>query len=350
MARRLTPTALAEPVTRPPLTGHIAVVGVAKNCGKTTTLNTLISHMEDHPIGLVSVGIDGESRDYLIGTDKPSIRVYPGQWVVSSREGFERSSARVSFVEPLGFNTPMGPVYLAEVLEPGDVLLSGIRHSGDLRMALDLMTSAGAAPCLIDGAYGRTIGARASLSDGVIVSTGAIVSSSLQEVMEATRSLTHRLTCPEPAHLWQRDLMQRALTEERALLGGVKVPARSLTMRSALTALPRSRKLWGDEIHAIAIPGLVSNRVLEELLCVRELPGGERRALIVEDGTRIQVKPGLMRRFERTWDVYATSRVELLGISYNPSNIAGSPIDAAQFAHALREAYGEELWIFDPMA
>ncbi len=324
------------------------MVGVAKNCGKTTTLNFLLSLLETSPTGLVSVGIDGESRDYLIGTDKPSIRVQPGQWVVSSREGFARSSAQVEFVESLGFETPMGPVYLARVLQPGEVLLSGMRHSGDLARALDLMARHGADPCLVDGAYGRTVGARASLTEHVIVSTGAIISSSLKEVLEVTRSLTHRLTSPPPPHPWQIALMQQASLQERALLGGSEraVPV-SLAMRSALTGLPRSRDLWDTTVESIAVPGLVSNRVLEELLLVKPL-ANKRRALIVEDGTRIQASSSLLQRFERSWDLYATTNVKLLGISYNPTSITGASLDPVTFEDALRETYGEQLWIFNP--
>ena len=64
--------------------GRLALVGVAKNCGKTTTLNYLLGSgvCSGRVVGLVSIGIDGESADLLIGTKKPPIHVAAGQWVL----------------------------------------------------------------------------------------------------------------------------------------------------------------------------------------------------------------------------------------------------------------------------
>src|SRR5690554_2852378 len=80
-------------------TRRLAVVGVAKNCGKTTTLNALIEKHRDRPVGLVSVGIDGEQSDVLLGTEKPAIVVEEGHWVVSAEQALSRSTAPLEYVE-----------------------------------------------------------------------------------------------------------------------------------------------------------------------------------------------------------------------------------------------------------
>lgn len=331
------------------LRGRIAVVGVAKNCGKTTTLNALLREREHEPVGLLSIGIDGEPHDLFIGTPKPSIAVHPGQWVISTEVGFQSSSARFEFVASLGFSTPMGAVSLARVREAGEVMLSGVRHGADLMCALEMMAEHGASPLFIDGAYGRVMGARSAWCDGVIVSTGAILSSSLDEVIAATTWLTQRLTREPPPEAWQRELLAQAMREERALLGTPDGEVTPLAARSALVGLSRSRALWTPAHRAIAVPGLVSDRVLEELLVVASRDDFDRRALLVPDGTSVQADAALMSRFERQWEWFAGENVALLGVSFNPTSLSGPGIDAERFEQALREAYGEGVWIFDPV-
>jgi len=57
-----------------------AVVGTSKNAGKTTTLNNLIQFVpsKQRPLGLVSIGVDGEDYDFWLGHQKPKIFVQPG--------------------------------------------------------------------------------------------------------------------------------------------------------------------------------------------------------------------------------------------------------------------------------
>ncbi len=330
------------------LSGKIAVVGVAKNCGKTTTLNYLLDKLgQGQRPGLVSVGIDGEDKDYLISTKKPLISVGKGSLVVSSARGFEESSARIEYVEPLGYSTPMGAVYLAEVKEPGEVLLSGMRHAGDVSRALELMATHGADPCFVDGAYGRVVGARSGLTDGVVVSTGAVLATSLKEVVKRTVSLTDRLTCKAVNVEWRRALMRQALDEQQALLGGEDEGPQPLRMKSALVGLPRSRDLWKDAHTAIAIPGVVSNRVLEELLAVT---GPARRCLVIEDGTHLHADDRLLTRFRKSWDVEALESLTLMGVSYNPTSLQGHAFEDVVFYDALRAQYDDDLWIFNPQS
>lgn len=330
---------------------RLAIVGVAKNCGKTTTLNLLLSEIGAASAGLVSIGIDGEEEDALIGTDKPTIAVREGQWVVTAQAALSESTARVEYVEDLRIATPLGAVSLCRVIDAGTVVLAGMRHSEDLSLALARLDAVVPpdAPILIDGAYGRTVAARADLSDGVLISTGAIVSPALDEIVAQTASLARRISMPTPIHSWQYNLVEHATSEQRALLGSPDGAVVELPAKSALLGLGRGRALWSEHIAAIAIPGLVSNRVVEELLAIPAETGeGTPRALVVPDGTVLQADPALMRKLERRWRVYAASSNTLCGVSINPTSVRGPGVDAGALAGALREVLGEDVPIFDP--
>lgn len=325
---------------------RLALVGVAKNCGKTTTLNFLLGSTAcaDRCVGLVSIGIDGESADLLIGTKKPPIHVKRGHWVVTARDALAKSSARVEYVESLGFSTPLGEVIVGRVLEPGTVVLAGVRHRGDLRKGIDVLEKHGVDLVLIDGAYGRTVAAKGDLSDALIVSTGAVLSSDVDEICDRTAQLVERLAL-EPAEAgWQRELLAEAISQDRCLLGGPEIESVELSAKSALLGLKAAGELWTDEVGAIAIPGLVSDSVVEHLLAV----GGAGRMLLVPDGTVLQASARLLGRLERRWKVRALEPARILALSINPSGIQGHRVDADALARKLRERW-PQFCIFNPL-
>ena len=329
----------------------VAVVGVAKNCGKTTTLNAILQALPARACspGVLSVGIDGERSDLLIATKKPAVLVPEGAFVLSTQQAFEQARAPFEYVDALGYSTPMGQVYIARARLASEVMLSGIRHAEDVALGLEKLREVGAVPRIVDGAYGRVMGARSDLTRAVIASTGAIVASSIKEIVEKTWAMTQRLTSPTIEEAWQGALMRRSIEEGRALLGGEELDPVALWGASALIGLSRSRDLWRDEVGAIAVPGVVSNRVLEELLVASPSATTSRRVLLVEDGTHLQADEVLMRRFRRRWDIRALQSSRLLGISYNPTSITGAQVDARALEAALTDRYGEEVPVFDPM-
>ena len=324
-----------------PLPARVALVGVAKNCGKTTTLNALLAliRMRGQRVGLVSIGVDGERADALLETHKPAIRLDAGQWVVSAEGALAEGDARLEYVEALGWETPLGQVVLARVVEPGAVVLAGVRQRAELVRALEAL-----APrvdvALVDGAYGRRMAAHAALTDAAIVATGAIVSASVQEIVAITQDLTDRLTLPAlDAGSWQGALVAASVAQHRALLGGASLPAEGVALpaASALLGLPKAGALWTDAADAIAIPGLVSDRVVEALLAVP--PRATRRALLLEDGTALHCSPRHLDRLRRGWDVQVRHPARLLAISYNPTSVAGPPVEDAALRLALQAAY-----------
>jgi hypothetical protein len=118
-------------------------------------------------------------------------------------------------------------------------------------------------------------------------------------------------------------------------------------MNSALLGLSRGRHLWTKQYTAIAIPGLVSDRVIEELLALDDTP----RTLLVADGTALKASRKLVERLRNQWEIRAMARSNLRAISYNPTSIAGLGVDAESLARALREQLsqrGVDARVFDP--
>ena len=326
---------------------RVALVGVAKNCGKTTTLNAMIQSVASRrPIGLVSIGVDGEAHDLLIGTAKPTIKVPKGTLIVGASNALESSDIELEYLEPLGVQTPLGPLVVARACTPGAVMLAGVRHRADLIRALQRLESHGAHLCLIDGAYGRVMAAHASACDGVMLCTGAVLDRRMEVVARRTFELWRVLNLPEIEDDSWRAVAQAAMSQRRALLHTVGGEAVALPSASALLGLAQSDGLWGEHVDALAIPGLVSDRVAQSLHTVPD--GPKPRALLVTDGTHLQLSTAASARLFERWRVRALRAVPTLGVSVNPTSVAGYAFEEGAFHAALHAVIPADAWLFNP--
>ena len=64
----------------------LSITGMAKNTGKTVTLNYLLEQLKtlNKAIAVTSIGIDGEKTDQVTQTEKPEIELYEGTLFVTS--------------------------------------------------------------------------------------------------------------------------------------------------------------------------------------------------------------------------------------------------------------------------
>lgn len=325
---------------------RIAFVGVAKNSGKTTTLNFALGQAarRGESVALMSLGIDGESTDALLGTSKPKIFVEPGQWVVTAQKAIENCSVKLEYRYSLGFRTPLGEVFVGRVVTAGNVILAGLRHRKDVLHALEVLEREDIDRVLIDGAYGRIAAASAEIADAIVVSTGAVVSADIQGIVDKTSGLMEPFCLPVVELARHRMLLERASAKRTALLGTEDGQMLELPHASALVGLSRAGGLWTDRVDAIAIPGLVSERVVELLLSV----SGRRRTLLVADGTAFHLDLRLWRRLNAYWDVFVLKPGNIVALSVNPTGIQGNQVGREDLMAALKQRW-PDIAVFDPL-
>jgi hypothetical protein len=323
-----------------------AIVGVAKNCGKTTALNHLIdcADRRGETLGLVSIGIDGEACDFLLGTPKPPVNVPSGQWVVSTREALERSGTALNAIVPMGYTTPLGQAVLAQTDGPARIVLAGLRHSGDLTEAIARLVKLGAARILVDGAYGRLTAAQPHLCDAVIVSTGAIVGDRLTDVVQATAHLIDRLMTPLCQTQWVRALSERSKELGRPLMGADGSDPIVISERSAILGIDPGSQGFVAKHHAIAIPGLISDRVVDHLLAL-----SSEGTLIASNPTMIRCEPRRLKRLMRGWNITVCDRSRVRGITVNPTSIAGAGYEPKRLVEAISLRW-PKIPVFDPVS
>ncbi len=199
--------------------GRPAIVGLAKNAGKTTVLNFLVSEFARrglHP-GIASIGRDGEHTDLITLKKKPLIFLPPGCCCVTASrlapEGFillEELEGRGVLGKPGVYRNPR------EAAAAVQVELAGVNRIEAMSRALGIMT-AYAGPLLVDGALDRRSQGNPLLSDGVILSTGATVGNSIDLVCKKTLEQLDLIGLKEPEFSASVLEVSGALTDRKAL-------------------------------------------------------------------------------------------------------------------------------------
>ncbi len=258
----------------------VAVAGLAKNTGKTVTLNTIIreAHRAGDRLLLASFGRDGEYRDALTEHRKPRIVVPPGA-LYATVEEFAGPSGQRETVALTDIRTTVGPVRLYRAGDkPVTAELLGLNRVSRLRNLKEL-AEGGFDRFLIDGALDRRAAAVPDLADGTVLATGAALGSDEQDVVRRTAAAVRRLTLPSRKEASGR-IDDRVFPEHGALeRAGDVVPAPRISWISGELPAEVPNLREGD---AVWIPGALTDGMAGSLL---KLPPSCRFSLIIRDGT-----------------------------------------------------------------
>lgn len=139
----------------------VSIVGMAKNSGKTVTLNRIIEEAIESSItlGLTSTGRDGESQDVVTKTEKPPIYAEEGTLIATAAETLELGDAKIEILDITDYTTPLGNIAIGRVKESGYVQIAGPQTNKGIKAVSELMLSLGAQLVLIDGAINRVASA-----------------------------------------------------------------------------------------------------------------------------------------------------------------------------------------------
>lgn len=162
----------------------LGFVGTAKNTGKTTAALHMLALVDQAGIktGLTSIGYDGENTDHITGLPKPRYYARPGMVIATAESCLELGTARTTNRQPTGLRTILGEIVIAEVAEPGFVVLAGPNRRVDLQKTLDVLQAQGIELALVDGALNRL--AALVLADGMVLSTGAAFDERIEVLVE----------------------------------------------------------------------------------------------------------------------------------------------------------------------
>lgn len=323
----------------------LAIIGLSKNAGKTTCLNHIIASWQEaglrRPLALTSVGRDGELEDILSGNPKPRIYVPTGTLIASAEGALLRSDALLEILELSNIRTALGEVILCRALSDGYVELAGPSVTDEVATIGCLMRQH-EPECLfiIDGALSRRSQAGSGMSEAVILCVSAE-------------------TSPDPEILAEKSSFALGLLQTPALPGEIAtVLADAMVTHSKSRVILLNGKYSQFDISTLDIPSLVGHgkviagalkpetcylyvqgalteQVLQELLSETNFA---KLTMIVEDGTRLFIKPGSTQKMrDRQVDLAVLNPLDVRLVCLNPTRSNGQWTEPEQLLAEMRK-------------
>ncbi|HEX8715166.1 MAG TPA: hypothetical protein VF706_06310 [Solirubrobacteraceae bacterium] len=306
----------------------LALVGLAKNTGKTVALAAILAEhaAAGRSVGVTSIGRDGERHDVIDARiEKPSVELQAGDLVASTGALLSASALEHERIEQTGVRTPLGEVVIARLRERGDVEVAGPSAAADVRAVAERMLALGAEQVLIDGAIDRRAASSPAVADGLVMATGAILGDRLEDVVEMTRDAV--------------DLVRLAASDadDDAL---ETLPRRLVLTADAgeIAALLRER----PDASAFAVDGALGERFLDGLLAARGERAGRELRIVAGDPTRVFLSQRGPRWYERQGIVLQVRRrIELKAITVNPVAPQSHAFDSRALRESIEAAVGD---------
>jgi len=326
---------------------RIAIVGMAKNAGKTTTLNYFLEEAMDEEmvVGVTSTGRDGERTDLVTGTDKPSIWLEEDTLVSVPVQLYDLADAGLEILRKTEYGTSLGPILLCRVANSGFVQVAGPVINSQHESLCREMIGAGAEVVLIDGAIDRKSIAAPETSDAIILSTGAVISRQMNTVIEETAHTVGLYRLPRLEEGPVREGLEKFRDDDKILLaeGG---EIRHLDLRTGLGAGKILAATIGKDVSHVFLPGAFTPGSIDGIdpRMMREL------TFVLKDPTKMFFPPPLWRKMCK-WglNVKVLENINVAAVTVNPTSPQGYRFDQQQLVEGVQRAL-PDIPVIDVMA
>ncbi|MEW6624737.1 MAG: hypothetical protein AB1420_16705 [Bacillota bacterium] len=318
----------------------VSFIGMAKNVGKTTAFNYLLKQcfVHNYPIGIASLGRDGEKIDAITGTEKPQILAAKDTLIASAKHSILKSSASLEILEDTGYVSSLGPIYVARVRRPGFIELATTPSAKKMKDIIQIMKGLGAKLVIVDGALDRTSSAAPETTDSTILSTGASLNSQMDVVVKKTAARVQQLTLPSintsSLHVSSSTLQQLHNAESSLVIGEddhiiLAMDKKSLGYEKHLLGFLKNQK-----IKYVYINGAVVGSLLNIFVANRKTL--QNTTLVVKNGANILVDYQEWDRYLKAHgNIKALKPINLIAVTCNPTSYRGDSFPPEKFVDAL---------------
>lgn len=358
----------------------VAIVGTAKNVGKTVAMNYLSAKLTGRGlvVGLVSSGRDGETTDSLTGEPKPSIVAPEGAWIATAEGVLGEPAGFLEIADVFERVGVLGRLVLGRMRESRPVELVGPQSAEELSRVVKRLQHLGAQVVLVDGALDRVAAASPGVTAAVVLSTGASADTDLALVAKSTSFVVKLWSLKTPTDPEVLSLARRAIDQGRvAFLEEIPAPGPTQCFggRSARTGAgnranpgrerqvrdvekPRYRvrqtafdTVLGREEEVLSQVKEASFMVVPGAVSEKLLTGAEGRSLrddfsvIAKDPTALFIasEPGV--------PLYVAHEMRLLAVTVNPVSGGGFSYEPQEMVRAVStevfRSTGKKVPVFD---
>jgi hypothetical protein len=313
----------------------VAIVGMAKNTGKTTCLNYVMQRLQSEGvnIALTSIGVDGEERDILYQTPKPRITLSQGMIFITSEKDFEQREFSAEVLSVSERSTPLGRLITARAQGSGKVVLSGPSDSAWLQAVIAAMPEHGVELTLVDGALSRMSLASPAVTEAMILCTGAACSPQLPELIRRTKFRCSLID------LEQADscLQDRLQTLPMGVWTQSKTSDEWEKISNSVFTFENVSEKFLQDICTIYVSGAVTD-VFFKLLNTKKNQGIR---LIVSDFTKLFITPLTYDKFISNGGcIHVLQKAKLLAVCINPISPEGTCLNSILLREKMQVALG----------
>ena len=302
----------------------ISIIGMAKNSGKTVTLNHILYEaMEaEIQIGITSLGRDGENLDIVTETEKPRIFATEGTIIATATSLLSLGDANIEIIQVTDYRTPLGNVVIGRVKSSGYIQLAGPQSLKEIKEVAHIMLNLGAKFVIIDGALDRRSSAAPSIADATILATGAVLSRDINRAIEETLHIVNIFSLPQIEDKNLRQIMENLIISDEIAVINNSLNVDTIDLKTALGGGQVIAESLKEDSKYVFIPGSLVKNTIEELI------NSSRRykniKIVISDGTKVFINPKDWLRFMRYGiKVMVLHPINLIAITLNPYAAAG---------------------------
>ena len=322
-----------------------SIVGLEKNTGKTECFNYVLQRLplENKRVAVSSIGIDGETTDQVTKTAKPEIFLREGIYFGTSEKHYLMKRLSAELLEISNENTSLGNIIIGKALTPGKILLSGPSSTVGLRRWMDEMKKYDIDLTIIDGALSRMSLASPTVSESMILATGAAYSANINTLVQKTAFVVQMinldLTSEENCEVfndikngvWAIDVDADADTDSDFMKGrrlvDLKV-ASSLSININTDGLKKCKTLF--------VSGALTDNFINH---IRQNKIFNETEIVVRDFTKIFLTPMTYNSFVNgKRKITVMQKSKLIAVCVNPTSPNGIVLDSEKLCKTLSDA------------
>ena len=310
-----------------------SIVGLEKNTGKTECFNYVLQRLplDTKRIAVSSIGIDGETTDQVTKTAKPEIFLREGMYFGTSEKHYLMKRLSSELLEISNENTSLGNIVIGKALTPGKILLSGPSSSSGLRRWMDEMKKYNIDLTIIDGALSRMSLASPTVSESMILATGAAYSANINTLVQKTAFVVQMInldiTSQENCDAFNNITTGVWAIDGEGEMHDLKV-ASSLSININTDGLKKCKTLF--------VSGALTDNFINH---IRQNKIFSETEIVVRDFTKIFLTPMTYNSFVNARrKISVLQKSKLIAVCVNPTSPNGIVLDSEKLCNALSEA------------
>ncbi len=314
----------------------ISIIGMAKNAGKTVTLNNIIkeAYAKGYNLAILSYGRDGEEVDAITRQNKPRIFIPPETVFITTSKAYACSIIIARKLANTGIKTILGNVNIYKTgANSGYCELTGVNTVSQINKIKKLIPE-GIDLILIDGALDRK--SSVMPDKGFILATGAVAGDNEKEVIENTVDVVEKLTLARITDLGLRDNVKKTYAAESDAVVDCNNNLKLFSSALSFNNIEKIKNVSNSKkIKAVILKGALVDSFVEKLQPFKNLRGSK---IIVKDGTKIFLNHHSLNILKKyNIQIVVARSLKLLGITVNPVSPSGLIINSNAIIAGLKK-------------